>query len=110
METININVPVPKELIQITELSEKKIIERLIKLLALDMYKKNVLSLGKACEICGFSKWDFFDLNKELGIPLNYDENDLESDLAQINRNLNKWRPKKTLLKAMAKQLVANHL
>ena len=90
METITLNVPVPKELIQITELSEQKIIERLVKLLALDMYKKNVISLGKACEICSLSKWDFFDLNKELGMPLNYDESDLESDLAQINRSLNK--------------------
>ena len=45
---------------------------------ALEYYKAKVLSLGKAAEFSGLSKWDFIDYLSENEIPVvDHDENEL---------------------------------
>ncbi len=54
------------------------------KLLALTLYEKGILGLGKARELIGVSRMDFLYILKEEGIHLNYDQDDLEEDIRAI--------------------------
>ena len=53
-------------------------------MIALFLYERGKLSIGKACELCGFSQWDFLELNKNYKIDLNYTDKDLEADLIRL--------------------------
>jgi predicted HTH domain antitoxin len=59
---------------------------RLRKELSLRLYEKGLLSLGKARQLAGMEKWDFLFLLAQEGIPRQYDENDLDRDLATLDR------------------------
>ncbi len=54
------------------------------KLLALKLYEKGILGLGKARELIGVSRMDFLYILKEEGVHLNYDKDDLEEDIQAI--------------------------
>jgi predicted HTH domain antitoxin len=54
------------------------------KLLALKLYEKGILGMGKARELIGVSRLEFQYILKEESIPLNYDNEDLEIDLKVI--------------------------
>ncbi|MCK4765045.1 MAG: UPF0175 family protein [Candidatus Aminicenantes bacterium] len=55
-----------------------------LRLLALKLYEKGILGMGKARELIGVGKLDFLYILKEEGIPLNYDREELEDDLQTI--------------------------
>jgi predicted HTH domain antitoxin len=49
--------------------------------LAMKCFKDKILSLGRASELSGLSKWDFIDYLSENGIPLvDYDEYELDRE------------------------------
>ena len=52
--------------------------------LALGLYIGNRISLGKAAELAGISKPHFFDELGKRRLPVDYDIEDLDSDLATI--------------------------
>ncbi|WP_295456813.1 UPF0175 family protein [uncultured Thiodictyon sp.] len=54
------------------------------RMLALFLYEHGRISLGKACELGGFSHWDFAEMNRELMIPMHYSTQDLADDLARL--------------------------
>jgi predicted HTH domain antitoxin len=58
------------------------------KRLAATLYAEGKISLGKAAEISGLSYVAFLDVLAEMGITLNYDEEDLEEDLATVKEFL----------------------
>ena len=48
------------------------------KLLALKCFKEKVLSLGRAAELSGLSKWDFIEFLSDNNVPvLDYEEDEL---------------------------------
>jgi predicted HTH domain antitoxin len=49
--------------------------------LAVRLYQKGLLSLGKARELAGMSKWEFHWFLGEEGIVRRYDVEELEEDL-----------------------------
>jgi predicted HTH domain antitoxin len=59
---------------------------RLRKELALRLYEKQILSLGKARQLAGMEKWDFLLLLAQEEIPRQYDANELDRDLALLDR------------------------
>jgi predicted HTH domain antitoxin len=59
METLNLNIPVPKEVLFVLKKDEKSLRDEARKILALDFFKKRRLSLGKAAALAGLSKDDF---------------------------------------------------
>ena len=61
---------------------------RLRKELALRLYEKGLLSLGKARQVAGMKKWDFLFLLAQEGICRQYDKNELDRDLATLGRQL----------------------
>ncbi len=79
-----IKIEVPEQVVQALKLPGKDAKQELIKLLALKLYEKGILGLGKARELAGVSKLQFLSLLKEEGVDLNYDIEELEEDLKQV--------------------------
>lgn len=59
---------------------------RLRKELALRLYEKGLLPLGKAREIAKLKKWEFLLLLSQENIPRQYDEHDLDTDLSVLDK------------------------
>lgn len=55
------------------------------RMIALFIYEHRYVSLGKACEIGGMSQWEFAEMNRQLGIPIGYSEEDLKEDLERLS-------------------------
>jgi len=49
--------------------------------LAVELYREGLVSLGKAAEIAGISKWEMMEVLASKGVPLNYTRKDLEEDI-----------------------------
>lgn len=51
--------------------------------IAIYLYLRKRVSLGKAAEIAGMSRWDFIELLSKLGIPIiNYPPEELEDEIS----------------------------
>jgi predicted HTH domain antitoxin len=58
---------------------------RLRRELALRLYEKRLLSLGKARQLAGMEKWNFLLLLAQDGISRQYDKKELDQDLSTLN-------------------------
>ena len=56
--------------------------------LAVELYREGLVSLGKAAEIAGISKWEMMEVLASKGVPLNYTRRDLEEDIETLERLL----------------------
>jgi predicted HTH domain antitoxin len=54
--------------------------------LAVHLYQRQKLSLGKARELAGLSVWQFLQLLGSRSIPVNYDDEQFEEDVATLKR------------------------
>jgi predicted HTH domain antitoxin len=54
--------------------------------LALSLYAQGILSFGKACELAEATQLDFGILLGKRNIPRQYDEQDLQDDIAYASR------------------------
>ena len=64
----------------------KKDKEEMLKLeLALALYQRGVISLGKARKLAGMGKWEFIDELKKRKIERHYTERELEEDIEFAN-------------------------
>ncbi len=59
---------------------------RLRRELALRLYEKGLLSLGKARQLAGMEKWNFLLLLAQDGISRQYDKKELDRDLSTLNQ------------------------
>ncbi len=55
-------------------------------IIALDLYKKGEISLGKAGELLGLFKREMFSLLNRKKIQINYEAYDLKSDIRILDR------------------------
>ena len=83
-ENVKIEFDIPKDVLVAASISEKAAPSEIKKLLAIYMFKERILSFGKACELSGLDKTDFLELIGSMKIPLNYDVEDFEEDLAIV--------------------------
>lgn len=51
---------------------------------AVRRYQDGEISVGRAAKLADVSIWRFLDILGERGIEMNYDESDLEADLAAV--------------------------
>ncbi len=79
-----ISIFIPDNVEAAMKLPEKEKQKELLKLLAVKMYEKGILGIGKAAELCGMSKTDFMKLLKEENVVLNYDDEELQRDLKNL--------------------------
>lgn len=81
-----LQINIPENIASAMKLPEKTIENELKKMLAIRLYEKGILGLGKARELANTSITGFYSLLKEEGIYLNYDMEELERDLKTIER------------------------
>jgi predicted HTH domain antitoxin len=68
-------------------LTKDKLARESRKLLAMKFYKGKVLSLGKAAELSGLSKWDFIDYLGENDVPVvDYDDDETSRELRAVDQ------------------------
>ncbi len=84
MNNVQIEFELPALLARQAGLNEKNISQQALRLLALFLFEHGRLSLGKACEIGAMSYWEFAELNRQLGIPFRYSQDDLAEDLTRL--------------------------
>jgi predicted HTH domain antitoxin len=79
-----LSLNIPDAVLHSLKLPEKTVQQDLMKLLAIKLYEKGALGLGKASELCGASRTEFLHLLKEEQVFLNYDDEELDRDLAAL--------------------------
>ena len=63
-------------------LTKEKIANESRKLLGLKYFKEKVLSLGRAAELSGLSKWDFIEYLSDNDVPVvDYDQDEITREL-----------------------------
>lgn len=80
-----IEIEVPEELFLNLNQSDEEFKKELKLLMAMDLYKKSRLSLGKAAELSGFSKLGFIDMLNFRGEPVfHYSEDEIAREIQNI--------------------------
>jgi len=73
---------IPKQIENSLRIPESEVKGELIKELALSLYQRGALSLGKARELAGMSKWSFQEELRTRRVIRHYREEDLKDDIA----------------------------
>ena len=79
-----LSLSIPDSVLHALKLPKKTVQNDLLKLLAVKLYEKGALGLGKASELCGASRTDFLHILKEEQVFLNYDDEELDRDFAAL--------------------------
>jgi len=87
-EMEKISIDVPKDLIHVLKVRERELPKVLREIIAVNLYKEGLISLGKASEIAGVSRWEMFDILAAKKIPLQYYPEDLEEDIEMLEKML----------------------
>ncbi|NJO14787.1 MAG: DUF29 family protein [Thioploca sp.] len=86
MNTIALNLEVPSSLLLSLKIPKQQWDKYLRQTLAVELYREEKLSLGKAKELAGLStKWEMIQLLNERKVDLNYSTDDWQSDLETLN-------------------------
>jgi predicted HTH domain antitoxin len=79
METVNVALPLA--LLKAANLEEKNISQEAARLLALELYREEKVSLGRAAELCQTPLAEFLDFVAKHGVPpLRYSFEDLQEE------------------------------
>ncbi len=79
METVKVTLP--SALLKAANLEEKNISQEAARLLALELYREDKVSLGRAAELCQTPLAAFLDFAAQHGVPpLRYSFEDLEEE------------------------------
>ncbi len=85
MGNVQAIIDLPEELylsLSASGLTKERIASESRKLLALKYFKEKVLSLGRAAELSGLSKWDFIEYISENDVPVvDYDQDEISREI-----------------------------
>ena len=79
-----LTLEIPAELADSLRVPAEERTSRVRRELAVRLYAKGLLTLGKSRALAGMSKWDFCQLLCVEGVPRRYDEADLNADLETL--------------------------
>ncbi len=85
MNSIRINFELPATVVSQAGLNPSTLSDEVKKMVAVFLYEHKRISLSKACEVGCMSQWEFFEMNKQLGISLNYSKSDFNADLEKLS-------------------------
>ncbi|MFQ5640703.1 MAG: UPF0175 family protein [bacterium] len=68
------------ELVKLAKLKREHLSRDALKLLVLELYREEIVSLGKAAELCGLSLSEFMEFSASRKVPLHYGKTELEQD------------------------------
>ena len=78
--TATISIEIPREIIHATRMTPQELKREL----AIHLFQQGKLSFGKAREMADMTVWDFQQLLGGRGVPIHYDLEDYEEDLATL--------------------------
>jgi predicted HTH domain antitoxin len=85
METVDVKLP--SELLRVANLEESSLSQEAARLLALELYREDRVSLGRAAELCQTPVAAFMDFAAKHGVPpLRYSFEDLEEERQTADR------------------------
>jgi predicted HTH domain antitoxin len=85
METVDIKLP--SELLRVANLEQRNLSQEAARLLALELYREDRVSLGRAAELCQTPLAAFMDFAAKHGVPpLRYSLEDLEEERQAADR------------------------
>lgn len=81
-----VKVEIPSELAVAAGLDAGSLSEETTRLLALELYREDKVSLGRAAELCGTPVEKFMEFASRHNVPLNYGADELEEDRRTLER------------------------
>ena len=81
MEAVGMSLQIPAEILSAVKLPPKEVEHEFRKELALALYQRGVLSLGKARLLAQMTRWEFEELLGRRKILRHYTDVDLEEDI-----------------------------
>lgn len=85
METVDVKLP--SELLRVANLEESSLSQEAARLLALELYREDKVSLGRAAELCQTPLATFMDFAAKHGVPLlRYSFEELEEERQTADR------------------------
>src|SRR5438309_11526939 len=85
METVDVKLP--SELLKAANLEESRLSQEAARLLALELYREDKVSLGRAAELCQTPLAAFMDFAAKHGVPpLRYSFDDVEEERQTADR------------------------
>ena len=81
MKAMGISMQIPAEILSAVKLPPKEVEHEFRKELALALYQRGVLSLGKARLLVQMTRWEFDELLGRREILRHYTDKDLEEDI-----------------------------
>jgi len=84
-----LTLDLPNSALKAINVSSKMLPEFIQHTLAVEIYREGKLSLGKAKELAGLAtKWEMIQLLNSRGVFINYQSEDAETDLANLDKQL----------------------
>jgi predicted HTH domain antitoxin len=81
---MEITLEIPESIGQALRLPRRGTKNELMRLLAITLYERGILGIGKSRELAGLTKLEFFAMLKNEGIAINYSEEEVKADLAAL--------------------------
>ena len=92
MEVVNIEIPMPKEILTLLNRTAYEMVEESKTTLAIDFYKTGKLPMGKCAEIIGTTKEEFIRMLGRRGISFNNwddDDEEIQKEILAVRKLLN---------------------
>jgi predicted HTH domain antitoxin len=84
MDTVNVEIPT--ELVLAAGLDTRNLPSEMARLVALELYREDKVSLGLASELCQMPVEQFMEFAAQHNAPLHYDADELEEDRRTLER------------------------
>lgn len=84
MDTVRVDLPA--ELARVAGLSPENVSAEAARLLALELYREDRVSLGRGAELCHMPVEQFMEFAARHNVPLHYGAADLEADRRTLGR------------------------
>jgi len=82
-----VDIKLPSELLRVANLEQRNLSQEAARLLALELYREDKVSLGRAAELCQTPLAAFMDFAAKHGVPpLRYSFEDLEEERQTADR------------------------
>ena len=84
MQTVNVEIP--EELVRAAGWNFDDLSSEAVRLLALELYREDRITLGRAAELCQMAVERFMEFSARHDVPLHYGIRDLEEDRRTLDR------------------------
>lgn len=85
---MEVTINLPEGITAICKIKGNELERFLKRIIAVELYRERLVSMGKAAEIAEVSRYEMMDLLNEKGVPINYAVEDLEEDMKTLGKLL----------------------